>query len=67
MLAFFHPDQLLHRPRTYMSRGAMRQPQEVPERVTHMLQAIQQLCFDIRAPADSTCSWRFMRIITWLF
>ena len=52
MRAYFHPDQLLHRPMSYFSRGAMRQPQEVPERASRLLQAIEALGFDIRAPGD---------------
>ncbi len=32
MKAFFHPSQDLHIPKTYFTRGQMRQPQEVPDR-----------------------------------
>lgn len=52
MLAFFHPEQLLHVPKTYLSRGAMREPQEIPERASRLLQAIKALNFDIRTPRD---------------
>jgi len=52
MQTFFHPDQLLHEPRTYLSRGAMRQPQEVPERARRLLRAVESLGFDIRTPED---------------
>lgn len=52
MRAFFHPEQLLHVPKTYLSRGAMREPQEIPERASRILQAIQGLNFDIRTPDD---------------
>src|SRR5690606_19308643 len=52
MRAYFHPDQLLHWPRTYFSRGAMREPQEVPERARCLLRAIESLGFDIREPED---------------
>jgi acetoin utilization deacetylase AcuC-like enzyme len=52
MRAYFHPDQLLHWPRTYFSRGAMREPQEVPERARCLLRAIDSLGFDIRQPED---------------
>lgn len=52
MQSYFHPDQLLHLPKTYLSRGAMRQPQEVPERASRLLQAIEGLGFDIRTPRD---------------
>ncbi len=33
MKTFFHPAQRLHHPRSYLSRGQMRQPQEVPARI----------------------------------
>ena len=36
MKTFFHPEQLLHHPRTYFSRGRMREPQEVPERAVQL-------------------------------
>jgi hypothetical protein len=32
MLTYFHPEQLKHHPQSYLSRGRMRTPQEVPER-----------------------------------
>ena len=53
MQAFFHPEQLLHLPRTYLSRGAMRQPQEVPERASRLLQAITDLGFEVNTPPDA--------------
>lgn len=52
MKTFFHPDQLLHHPKTYLSRGAMRQPQEVPQRAERLLQAVSTLGFDVQAPRD---------------
>lgn len=52
MQVFFHPDQLLHLPRTYLSRGAMREPQEVPERASRLLQAVTDLGFRISRPQD---------------
>ena len=33
MKTFFHPDQKLHHPQTYFSRGMMRKLQEVPSRL----------------------------------
>ena len=39
MRCYFHPEQLLHHPRSYYSRGAMRTPQEVPERAQRLVQA----------------------------
>ena len=53
MRCYFHPEQLLHHPRSYYSRGAMRTPQEVPERAQQLLQAAQRLGMDIRQPGDA--------------
>lgn len=53
MRCYFHPDQLLHHPRSYYSRGAMRTPQEVPERALNLVRAAESLGFDICAPADA--------------
>ncbi|WP_443691860.1 histone deacetylase family protein [Pseudomonas sp.] len=52
MRSFFHPEQLLHYPRSYYSRGQMRTPQEVPERACNLLKAAQALGFDIQQPQD---------------
>ncbi|MEO6984938.1 MAG: histone deacetylase family protein [Paralcaligenes sp.] len=52
METFFHPEQLLHHPNTYFSRGRMRVPQEIPERATRLLQAISQLQFPVTQPID---------------
>jgi len=52
MLAYFHPEQLKHHPRSYLSRGQMRTPQEVPERALRLVQAAKSLDFDVREPAD---------------
>lgn len=53
MRCYFHPEQLLHHPRSYYSRGAMRTPQEVPERAQQLLQAAQRLGMNIRQPGDA--------------
>ena len=53
MRAFFHPDQLLHHPRNYFSRGKMRPPQEVPERAARLVQATRDLGIKVEAPQDS--------------
>ncbi|WP_153102232.1 histone deacetylase family protein [Paraburkholderia hayleyella] len=53
MLTFFHPEQLLHHPRSYLSRGQMRTPQEVPERAARLVAATRALGFEVREPADS--------------
>jgi acetoin utilization deacetylase AcuC-like enzyme len=52
MLTYFHPEQLKHHPRSYLSRGQMRTPQEVPERAVRLVQAAKSLGFDVREPAD---------------
>ncbi len=53
MRTFFHDRQLSHHPRTYYSRGKMREPQEVPERAQRLLQAARSLGFRIEAPKDA--------------
>ncbi|OZI26218.1 acetylpolyamine amidohydrolase [Bordetella genomosp. 9] len=52
MKAYFHEDQKLHHPRTYFSRGKMRDPQEVPSRLDGLVGASRKLGFDVQAPAD---------------
>src|SRR6187402_1325026 len=52
MLTYFHPSQLKHHPRTYLSRGQMRTPQEIPERALRLVEASRKLGFDVREPAD---------------
>lgn len=52
MKTYFHPEQLLHHPRSYLSRGQMREPQEVPERAARLVVAAKSLDFDVREPAD---------------
>lgn len=52
MKTFFHPDQNLHYPKTYLSRGQMRVPQEIPERTTQILKGIAQLGLSVTQPAD---------------
>jgi len=52
MITFFHPHQLKHHPRTYLSRGRMREPQEVPERALRLLDAVTALGFDVWEPDD---------------
>ena len=43
MKTYFHPDQRLHRPASYFSRGQMRTPQEIPERVDRILAGLDIL------------------------
>ncbi|AGI25747.1 histone deacetylase family protein [Pseudomonas sp. MT3] len=52
MQTFFHPDQLLHIPRSYFSRGRMRTPQEVPQRAEQLLAAVHALGFPLAQPQD---------------
>ena len=52
MKSFFHPDQLLHQPAGYFSRGKMRAVQEVPQRAQHLVAAVRSLGFDLCEPAD---------------
>ena len=53
MKAYFHPAQDLHIPKTYFTRGQMRQPQEVPDRTGEMLKAMEAMGVDVREPADN--------------
>ena len=48
---YYHPDQTLHHPRTYFSRGKMREPQEVPGRITHLLDTVRELGHAVHQPA----------------
>ncbi|EER62066.1 histone deacetylase superfamily [Acidovorax delafieldii 2AN] len=52
MKTFFHPEQLLHHPQTYLSRGQMRKPQEVPDRALAILRGVSELGLEVHQPAD---------------
>ena len=52
MKSFFHPKQMLHHPQTYLSRGKMRVPQEIPERAEQILKGLAQLDLSVTEPAD---------------
>jgi acetoin utilization deacetylase AcuC-like enzyme len=52
MKAFFHPAQDQHLPKTYFTRGQMRQPQEVPDRTGQMLEGLKALDVQVLKPAD---------------
>lgn len=52
MKAFFHPLQNQHVPKTYLTRGRMRTPQEVPERAARILAGLKQLDCPVCEPAD---------------
>ena len=52
MKTFFHPDQRLHHPASYFSRGQMRTPQEIPDRVERILAGLDILGLPVVPPAD---------------
>ncbi|WP_148864530.1 histone deacetylase family protein [Marinobacter fonticola] len=52
MKAFFHPAQDLHIPKTYFTRGQMREPQEVPARTVELLEGLRSMDFSVLEPAD---------------
>ena len=52
MKTYFHPDQNLHHPQTYLSRGKMRVPQEIPLRSEKILEGIAQLGLPVEQPKD---------------
>jgi len=53
MKTFYHPDQKLHHPQTYFSRGQMRKPQEVPSRLDALVEGVRKLKFDVIEPTDA--------------
>lgn len=52
MKSFFHPAQDQHIPKTYFTRGQMRQPQELPDRTGQMLEGLKTLGVPVLQPAD---------------
>ena len=52
MKAFFHPSQDKHVPRTYLTRGQMRAPQELPERTPRLLEGLESLGIPVHGPDD---------------
>ncbi len=52
MKAFFHPAQDKHVPKTYFTRGQMRQPQEVPDRTAQMLIGLREMGVSVLQPSD---------------
>lgn len=52
MKAFFHPSQNLHIPKTFFSRGKMRQPQEVPERTARIMEGLKAMGVPVLQPTD---------------
>lgn len=52
MKAFFHPAQEQHHPRTYLTRGQMREPQEIPERTRRILDGLEAADIPVEEPTD---------------
>ena len=52
MKAYFHPSQDLHVPKTYFTRGQMREPQEVPARTELMVEGLKSMGISVLQPAD---------------
>ena len=52
MNIYYHPDQALHNPQTYFSRGKMREPQEIPKRVEEYQKGIQRAGLMVTSPED---------------
>ena len=52
MKAFFHPSQNKHCPLTYLNRGQMRPPQELPERCPELLKGMEICGVQVEEPAD---------------
>jgi acetoin utilization deacetylase AcuC-like enzyme len=53
MRTFHHPGQDRHHPRTYFSRGQMREPQEVPARIEALLAGLQAAGLGVETPPDA--------------
>lgn len=52
MKAFFHPEQDGHVPRSYLSRGQMRTPLEIPDRTGYILQGLKEVGIIAEQPVD---------------
>lgn len=52
MKSFYHPKEALHHPKTYLSRGQMRQPQELPIRADRLVTGFEQLQLPLIEPKD---------------
>ncbi len=53
MKTFYHPTQKLHHPQSYYSRGKMRVPQEVPQRLDELAALATRLGFAVQSPPDA--------------
>lgn len=52
MKAWYHPLQERHLPRTYLTRGQLREPQEVPARLARILEGLESAGIAVEEPAD---------------
>ncbi|MDN3986577.1 histone deacetylase family protein [Zwartia vadi] len=52
MKSFYHPNVKLHHPQTYLSRGQMRKPQEIPDRVDGILEGLSKMNLSVVEPKD---------------
>lgn len=52
MKIYYHENQALHNPQTYFSRGKMREPQEVPQRVIEFQKGIKSAGYSVTEPID---------------
>ena len=52
MRVYSHEKQMLHHPKSYFSRGKMRQPQEKPERLLELLKAPENLGLKVTTARD---------------
>ena len=52
MKAYFHSKQNLHVPQTYLSRGQMRTPLEIPARTEHIRRGLESLGHRVLEPTD---------------
>lgn len=52
MKIYSHEKQMLHHPRSYFSRGMMREPQEKPGRLIEFLKAVDDMNLEVITPAD---------------
>jgi acetoin utilization deacetylase AcuC-like enzyme len=52
MKSFYHPNEALHHPKTYLSRGQMRQPQELPIRADKLVEGFARMSQPLIEPQD---------------
>ncbi len=52
MKAYFHPKQTLHHPQSYLSRGQMREPQELPIRADKLQEGFARMKKTLIEPKD---------------